>query len=58
VHNVDSITIAKTTKQYDSWYERYAPDRASLRKALHGRIDKIIEMQTAFDYYFIIIIFT
>ena len=45
-------------KQYDSWYERYTPDSASFRKALHGRIDKIIEMQTAFDYYFIIIIFT
>ena len=31
-------------KQYKSWYERYAPDRTSLRKAVYGRIDKILEM--------------
>ena len=31
-------------KQYDSWYERYAPDRTSLRKAVYGRIEKILEM--------------
>lgn len=29
-------------KQYDRWHEYYAPDKTSLRKAIYGRIQKII----------------
>ena len=31
-------------KQYDQWTEHYAPDRTSLRKALYGRIAKIVSI--------------
>lgn len=31
-------------KQYGRWAEYYAPDKTSLRKALYGRIEKIVEV--------------
>lgn len=30
-------------KQYGQWSEYYAPDKTSLRKAIYGRIDRIVE---------------
>lgn len=31
-------------KQYGSWYERYAPNKTTLRKLTYGRIDAIKEL--------------
>ena len=31
-------------KQYGHWSEYWAPDKTSLRKAIYGRIDKIVEV--------------
>lgn len=31
-------------KQYGRWQEYYAPDKTSLRNALYGRIEKIVEV--------------
>jgi hypothetical protein len=31
-------------KQYGSWHESYAINKTNLRKLIHGRIDKIIEI--------------
>jgi len=31
-------------KQYGNWHEYNAPDRTSLRSAIFGRIDKIVEI--------------
>lgn len=31
-------------KQYDSWREAYAPNKTSLRRVIHGKIDKIVEI--------------
>lgn len=31
-------------KQYDHWFEYYAPDKTSLRSVLYGRIDQIVEI--------------
>lgn len=31
-------------KQYGRWSEYWAPDKTSLRKAIYGRIDKIVEV--------------
>ena len=31
-------------KQYNSWYEAYAPNKTLLRKSTFGKIDKIIEV--------------
>lgn len=33
-------------KQYDHWFEYYAPDKTSLRSILHGRIQDIIEVHS------------
>jgi len=30
--------------QYDNWYQAYAPNKTMLRKTIHGRIDKIVEV--------------
>lgn len=32
-------------KQYDNWYECYAPNRTLLRKSTFGRISKILEIK-------------
>jgi len=32
-------------KQYGSWHEVYAPNKTLLRTAIHGRIEKIIEVK-------------
>lgn len=32
-------------KQYNQWSEGYAPNKTLLRKAVHGRIDKIVEIK-------------
>ena len=32
-------------KQYGQWSEGYAPNKTLLRKAVHGRIDKIVEIK-------------
>jgi len=32
-------------KQYNHWSESYAPNKTMLRKAVHGRIDKIVEIK-------------
>lgn len=31
-------------KQDDHWEEYYAPDKTSLRNAIYGRVDKIVEV--------------
>ena len=31
-------------KQYDHWFEYYAPDKTSLRSVLFGRIQEIVEV--------------
>ena len=31
-------------KQYGRWSEYWAPDKTSLRTAIYGRIDKIVEV--------------
>lgn len=31
-------------KQYGDWQEAYAPNKTALRKAVYGRIDKIVEL--------------
>ena len=31
-------------KQYDQWFEAYAPNKTALRRAIHGRIQKIISI--------------
>lgn len=31
-------------KQYDSWFEAYAPNKTKLRSVIFGKIDKIIEI--------------
>jgi hypothetical protein len=31
-------------KQYGNWTEAYAPNKSALRKAIYGKIDKIIEL--------------
>lgn len=31
-------------KQYGNWYEYFAPNKTLLRKALCGRIEKIVEI--------------
>jgi hypothetical protein len=32
-------------KQYSSWQEHYAPNKTTLRKCLHGAIEKIVELK-------------
>ena len=32
-------------KQYNQWSEGYAPNKTLLRKAVHGHIDKIVEIK-------------
>lgn len=32
-------------KQYGQWSEGYAPNKTLLRKAVHGHIDKIVEIE-------------
>lgn len=31
-------------KQYGTWHEYYAPNKTLLRKSLHGKIDKIVQL--------------
>jgi len=31
-------------KQYDNWYQAYAPNKTMLRNTIYGRIDKIVEV--------------
>ena len=33
-------------KQYDHWFEYYAPDKTSLRNVLYGRIQEIVEVHS------------
>lgn len=45
-YRFDFKDVLKTflVKQYDSWKEYKAPDKTSLRNALYGRIEKIVEL--------------
>jgi hypothetical protein len=32
-------------RQYDSWFDYYAPNKTLLRKSLYGKLDKIVEFK-------------
>ena len=44
-YDLRSVLKKYLFKQYGEWREVYAPNKTLLRKAVYGRIDKIIEVK-------------